>query len=161
MLAWIFGKLKTLLLLAAIGGPALAGYMWWDEMRIRDVETRGIETVATIESATRVKRRRGGTSYDVDLAWQDKAGKQRNAKRVAVSTAFAGLIIRDDRIIRDKLRIKYLPDEIDATPILVEDAGRQAETDRDLMWVGAGAGAVGLVGWLLMLLAGRRRQQVA
>ena len=158
MIAWIVGKLKTLLLLAAVGGPALAGWMWWDEMRIRDVEARGIEATATIEGATRVRRRRSGTSYDVDLGWQDARGQPRSAKRVAVSGAFAAQIIRDERIVRDKVRIKYLVDDAEATPILVEDSSRQAETDRELIWIGAGAGAVGIAGSLILLLGARRRR---
>lgn len=158
MIAWMLGKLKALFLVAAVGGPALAGWMWWDEMRIRDVETRGVAATATIEGATRVKRRRSGTSYDVDLGWNDAKGQARSAKRVAVSSAFATQIIRDDRIVRDKVRIKYLADDAEAAPILVEDSGRQAETDRELIWVGAGAGALGIAGSLIFLVAGRRRR---
>lgn len=161
MIAWILGKLKALFLLAALGGPALAGYMWWDAQHIKDVETRGLEATAVIDGATRTKRRRGGTSYDVSLAWKDQQGAAREAKSVAVSTTFANQIIRNDKIIRDKVRIKYLADDADAKPILIEDAGRQAETDNDLMWVGAGAGAIGILGSLIFLVTGRRRQQVA
>ena len=159
MLAWILGKMKSLFLLAAIGGPALAGWMWWDEMRIRDVEQRGLEATATIEGATKVKRRRSGTSYDVDLAWKAGNGEARSAKRVPLSAAFAASIIRDDRIIRNSVRIKYLADDAEAQPIMLEDAGRQAETDRELMWVGAGAGAIGILGSLVFLVAGRRGGQ--
>lgn len=161
MIAWIFSKIKSLFLLAAIGGPALAGFMWWDAQRITDVETRGLEATAIIDGATRTKRRRGGTSYDVTLAWKDTKGGTRNAKDVAVSTTFANQIIRDGKIIRDKVKIKYLADDADAKPILIEDAGRQAETDNELIWVGAGAGAVGVLGSLIFFLTGRRRQEEA
>lgn len=162
MIAWIFGKLKALFLLAAIGGPAVAGYMWWDAERIKDVETRGVEATAAIEGATRTKRRRGGTSYDIDLAWKDQKGAAREAKKVYVSTTFANQIIRNERIIRDKVKIKYLADDADAKPILIEDAGRQAEADTDLMWIGAGTGAVGILGSLIFFAAGRfRRAQPA
>ena len=156
MIAWLLGKLKSLFLLAAVGGPALAGYMYWDETRMRDVETRGADATARIEGATRVKRRRSATSYDVDLVWKDRGGAERRARRVAVSQVFAGEIIRDDRIVRDSVRIRYLADDPEAKPILVEDAGRQAEGDRELIWVGAGAGVIGIVGSLVLLLAGRR-----
>lgn len=158
MLSWLFGKLKTLLLLAAVGGPALAGYMWWDETRIKDIEQNGIEATATIDGATRTKRRRSGESYDVNLSWKDQKGQPRTASSVSVSRVFAGQIIRDDKIVRDTVKIKYLSDDLDATPVLIEDAGRQLETDRELMWVGAGAGAVGIVGSLLFFLGGRSRR---
>lgn len=161
MIGWIVGKLKSLFLIAAIGGPALAGYMWWDAEHIRDVEARGLEVTATIDGATRTKRRRGGTSYDVNLAWKDQKGTARTATAVSVSTAFASQIIHDDKIVRDKVRIKYLTDDLDAKPILLEDADRQASTDRELIWVGAGAGAVGIIGSLLFLLVGRRREETA
>lgn len=158
MLGWLFGKLKTLFLIAALGGPALAGFMWWDEQRIKEVETKGLEATATIDGATRTKRRRSGESYDVNLSWKDQKGQPRTAAAVGVSRAFASQIIRDDRIVRDTVKIKYMADDLDAKPILLEDVGRQAETDRELMWVGAGAGVVGLAGSLLFLLVGRRRQ---
>lgn len=158
MLDWILGKLKSLCLIAAIGGPALAGYMWWDAEHIKDVEARGIEATATIDGATRTKRRRGGTSYDVNLAWKDQRGEARTATAVSISTAFATQIIRDEKIVRDNVKIKYLADDLEAKPILIEDADRQASTDQELIWVGAGAGAVGFIGSLLFLLGGRRRK---
>lgn len=158
MISWILGKLKGIFLLAAVGGPALAGYMWWDETRIKDIEQNGIEAAASIEGATRTKRRRGGESYDINLAWKDQKGQPRTASAVGVSIAFAGQIIRDDKIIRRSVRIKYLAEDQDAKPILLEDAGRQAETDRELMWVGAGTGVVGILGSLLFFLGGRGRR---
>ncbi len=161
MMAWILAKLKSLFLLAALGGPALAGYTWWDAQHIKDVETRGSEATATIEGATRVNRRRGGTGYDINLAWNDQGGQPRTAERVSVSHTFAGQIIRADKIVRNTVKIKYLADDTEAKPILIEDAGRQVQTDNELVWVGGGVGGAGLLGSLAFLVAGRRRQQSA
>lgn len=160
-MAWILGKLKSLFLIAAIGGPLLAGYMWWDGQRIKDVETRGLEATAEVTGATRTKRRRGGTSYDVALAWKDQKGAARTAENVSISHAFANAIIKDEKIVRNAVKIKYLGDDATAEPIIVEDASRQAEGDQDLVYVGAGAGAVGILGSLLFFLFGRRREEVA
>ena len=161
MIGWIFGKLKSLFLLAALGGPALAGFMWWDAEHIKDVETRGVEATAAINGATRVKRRRGGTSYEIDLGWKDQKGEARAATAVSISNAFADHIIRDEKIIRDTVRIKYLADDLDAKPILLEDAARQADTDRELIWVGAGAGVIGICGSLIFFLSARRKRTAA
>lgn len=74
MFGWILGKLKWLTVLCAIGGPILAFACWQDGNRRRDVMAMGIQTEATIDSATRVKRRRGGTNYKLDLSWMDRGG---------------------------------------------------------------------------------------
>src|SRR5262245_55842230 len=158
MLAWLIDKVRWLLLVAAVGGPALAYYSWSDAERIRDVETNGVEAVAVIEGATRTQRRRGGTSYSLDLAWKDSKGAVRKAEKVAVSRGFADKIIQNDKLTRDALRIKYLRDDPTVTPVLVEDANRQEEQDAFMVQAGVGAGAVGIAGSALMLLLRRRRQ---
>jgi hypothetical protein len=158
MLAWLIDKVRWLLLIAAVGGPALAYYSWSDAERIRDVETNGVEAVAVIEGATRTQRRRGGTSYSLDLAWKDSKGGVRKAEKVGVSRAFADQIVRNDKLTRDAVRIKYLRDDPTVTPVLVEDANRQEEQDAFMVQAGVGAGAVGIAGSALMLLLRRRRQ---
>ena len=158
---WIVVRLKSLFVIAAIGGPLLAGYMWWDGQRIKDVETRGIETTAGITGATRTRRRRGGTSYSLALAWKDAAGNTRTADDVSVSRAFADQIIQDDKIVGGEVHIKYLEDDMTASPILLEDSARLAETDQNLMYVGGAAGVIGIVGLLLLRLGGRRRSKQA
>jgi hypothetical protein len=157
MLAWLGGKLKMLFGIAAIGGPVMAFLGWQDHNRIQQVETEGVEATASIEGATRKKSRRGGTTYSIDLAWKDDKGQPRAAKGLTISTGFANQIIRDDKIVRRTLKVKYLMADPDVNPIVVEDKSRQEESDTFMMQAGAGAGAVGLIGVALMLMLGRRR----
>ncbi len=158
MIAWLVGKIRWLLLIAAVGGPGMAYLGWSDQNRIKEVEEKGVEAVASIEGATRRKGRRSGTSYSVNLAWKDQKGQVQKAEKISVSQAFAAQIIRDDKIVRDTLKIKYLPDELDASPVIVEDAQRQEENDAFMMQAGLGAGALGIVGSGIMLLMRRRRE---
>lgn len=157
---WIASKVKWLLLIAAIGGPVLAFFSWQDGERVRNIAANGIEAQASVEGATRTKRRRGGTSYSVDLAWKDAAGKDRMAEKISVSTQFANRIIRNDKLTVDTLKIKYLPDEPGKDAVIIaDDAARQADQDSEMIYVGAGAGAIGIVGSGLFFLLGRRRQE--
>ena len=159
MFAWIADKIRWLLLAAVAGGPVMVYMGWSDASRIRDIETNGIETTALIEGATRTTRRRGGETYALKLAWRDKAGGIQKAEKVTVSSTFAKQIISGDKITRQSVRIKYLPDAtIDSTPIVLEDAARQEDQDDFLVKLGLGTGAVGIVGSALFFLVGRRRR---
>jgi hypothetical protein len=149
--AWIMGKLKWLLVLAAIFGPVSAYIGWTDVDRVNDVLAKGVEGDARIVSATRKKGRRSGTSYYVDLAWKDAAGADRTADEIRVSNAMARTLFRDDRIIVDRVKIKYLPDERSkAGVVLVDDAKEEIELDRFMMYGGAAIGAIGLLGCAFM-----------
>jgi hypothetical protein len=158
-LAWIVDRLRWLLLGAA-GLGAVLGYMGWsDAARIRDVETNGIETVASIEGATRTKRRRGGETYSLKLAWRDSKGGTQTHEKVTISSAFARQIVDADRIVRRSVRIKYLPEAtIDSAPIVLEDAARREEQDAFMMQLGFGLAGVGAVGSGLFFIVGRRRR---
>lgn len=159
MFAWIADKIRWLLLAAVVGGPAMVYFGWADAARIRDLETNGIETTAIIEGATRTKRRRGGETYSLNLAWRDKKGQVQKAEKVTVSSAFANQIISGDKLTRQSVRIKYLPDAtIDSAPIVLEDASRQEEQDEFMMSFGFGLAGVGIVGSALFFLVGRRRR---
>jgi hypothetical protein len=156
---WIFAKLRLALGGAAAIGLLLAYWGWSDGARIRDVEANGIEATAFIEGATRMKRRRGGETYALKLAWRDATGEVQKAEKVTISSTFAGQIISGDRITRETVRIKYHREPtIDSVPIVLEDAARQEDTDDFLMKFGFGISAVGVVGSGLFFLVGRRRR---
>ncbi len=158
-MAWIVDRLRWLLLGAVGLGAVLVYFGWSDAARIREVEANGIETVANIEGATRTKRRRGGETYALKLAWRDNKGGVQTHDRVKISSAFARQIINDDRIVRQSVRIKYLPEAtIDSVPMVLEDAARQEEQDDFLMKFGAGLAGIGAVGSGLFFLIGRRRR---
>jgi hypothetical protein len=161
LFAWI-ERLRWLLLFAVAIGAVLIYFGWTQGTHIRDVEANGVEGIATIEGATRTKSRRGGEHYTLRLAWRDARGRVRTDGGVRISNAFASQIIVNDKIVRDSVRIKYLPvGSEDSTPVILEDEARQLE-DNDLMtWLGAGIGGVGAVGSALIVLLGRRRRSEA
>ncbi len=167
MVGWIVGKLKWLLLVCAVGGPILALSCWYDGNRRRDVMANGVQATASIESATRVKRRRGGTSYKLDLVWSDAGGLRRRAEEVSISHGLARQIVVDDRLVVGDLPIKYMPvgttssDRVDPSEnlILLDDTAHQEQTDREMVYLGSGAGVVGLLGAALMFLPWRRRRE--
>jgi hypothetical protein len=159
MQGWLFGKLKWLLLIAAVGGPALAFFCWQDGERRKDVMAHGVDATAAIDGATRTKGRRGGTTYKIDLTWTDAQGNTQTAKEVSVSSSFANRIIVDNKITVDSTRIRYLADGSDKPNLIVsDDETNQEETDQAMVYVGAGAGLIGLIGSGLIFGLGRRRQ---
>lgn len=166
MAGWILGKLKWLTVLCAVGGPILAFACWQDGNRRRDVMATGLQAEATIESATRVKRRRGGTSYKLDLSWTDAGGLRRKVEAVSISHALAAQVIVENRLAIDSLPIKYVPGEsgslkADENVIVLDDTAYQEQTDQELVYAGAGAGVLGLIGSALFFLPRRRRQHEA
>jgi len=163
MVGWLLGKLKWLTVLCAIGGPILAFACWQDGNRRRDVMAMGIQTEATIDSATRVKRRRGGTNYKLDLSWMDRGGLRRQAEGVSISHALAAQVIVDNQLAIDRLSIKYIAGEAgslraDDNIIILDDTAHQERTDAELVYVGMGAGVVGLIGAAVFFLPRRRRR---
>ncbi|MEN5083402.1 DUF3592 domain-containing protein [Bosea sp. TWI1241] len=160
IVSWIAGKIKWLLLIAALGGPVVAFMSWQDGQRVRKIAKDGVEAVASVESATRTKRRRGGTSYAIDLAWKDAGGASRTAEKISISQDYARRIIVGDTIRVATVPIKYLPDEPGKDAVIIqEDAAKQVSTDDEMVYVGAGAGAIGLIGSGLFFLLGRRRSE--
>ncbi|TDR87161.1 hypothetical protein [Enterovirga rhinocerotis] len=144
---WVVGKLKWLLIIAAIGGPVSAFIGWQDVQRVNDVVAKGQEAEATIVSAVRKKGRRSGTSYAVDLAWKDDKGADRTAEEVRVSTALSNRLFRGDRIVVDTVRIKYLADSPGkAGVVLVDDIKEELALDRFMMIGGSIVGLIGLIG---------------
>jgi hypothetical protein len=159
--AWIVDRLRWLCLGATGLGIVLVYLGWTDAARIRDLQANGVEATATIESATRTKRRRSGESYALKLVWRDAKGVVQTADSVSVSLAFAHRIIRNDKIVVDALRIKYLPEATDVEPLVLDDAAGQADKDDFMLTAGIGLAGVGGVGSLLFFLLPRRRRAAA
>jgi hypothetical protein len=159
--AWIVDRLRWLFLAATVGGVALVNIGWTDSAHMRDVAANGVEATATIESATRTKRRRGGESYALKLAWRDAKGSPQTADGVWISRTFARRIVRDNAIVADTVRIKYLPDAPDGAPVVLDDAAAQEDTDDFMLTAGIGLAGGGAVGALIMFLVPRRRRSEA
>lgn len=169
MVGWIVGKLKWLLVICMVGGPIVALSCWQDGLRRQEVMSEGIEAVAAIEAATRVKRRRSGTTYKLDLSWNDAGGLRHDAKDVTISHDLARQVIVEDRLIANALPIKYMRASSDSRErgstlagenlIILPDSAYQEQSDHELIYVGAGAGIFGLIGSALMFLPWRRRRE--
>jgi hypothetical protein len=161
ILAWLIDRLRWLFLIAAGVGVVLAYMGYTDGARIRDLQANGVEATANVEGATRTKGRRSGESFTLKLSWRDANGTVLTSDRVPVSNTFAHRVIRGDRIMLNSVRIKYLPDGSDIPPLVLEDAGRQADDDDLMFKVGLGLTGGGGVLALLMFLLARRRQEAA
>lgn len=160
IVSWIMGKLKWLLVIAALGGPFLAYISWEDGERVKRVAAEGVEAQASVEGATRTRSRRGVTSYSLDLAWKDADGQSHTAEKVSISRDFADRIIVNDRLTVDTLRIKYLPGEAGKSGVIIQDdAAKQADLDHEMVYLGAGAGVIGVLGSAGFFLMGRRRSE--
>jgi hypothetical protein len=163
IIGWIVGKIKWLLILAAIGGPVLAYFGWEDAQRRQDIAKRGVEATATVAGATKTTRKRGGVSYTVNLQWKDANGKDRSAEKISISSDYARQIIRNDRLTIAETRVKYVPDATDdkSGVMIVADTGKQDDLDEGMIYAGAGIGAIGIVGSALFFFLGRRREEEA
>lgn len=159
--AWIVDRLRWLFLAGTVGGIALAYMGWSDSAHIREVSTNGVEATARIEGATLTKRRRGGESYSLKLSWSDAKGKARNVDGVSVSNTFARRLVSGNNIVADTVRIKYLPDNEDTLPILLDDAANQEDKDQFMLTLGIGLFGGGAIGSLVMFLLPRRRREGA
>ncbi len=160
IIGWVTSKIKWLLVIAAIGGPVVAYMSWQDGERVKKIAAEGIEAQASVEGATRTKRRRSGTSYTIDLAWKDASGQDRTAEKISISHQFASRIIANDKLTVDMVPIRYLPGEQGKEGVIVtDDAEQQADLDHDMIYVGGVAGAVGIIGCGLWLMMARRRSE--
>ncbi|AWN36807.1 hypothetical protein [Methylobacterium radiodurans] len=165
MVGWIVGKLKWLLVICAVGGPIVTLSCWHDGNRRREVMANGVETVAAIDNAKRVKRRRGGTTYKLDLSWRDAGGVEHRVEDVTISHEFARQIIVEDRLVAASLPIKYMRGGTgegtlaSENLIVLPDTAHQEQTDAELVYVGAGVGVVGVIGCALMFRPRRRRRE--
>jgi hypothetical protein len=125
MIAWILRRVKLLFLVMALAPVLLFGFSLYDANVLypqkRDLFDKGTEVAADIEGGTRTKRRRSGTSFSVNLAWQDKAGKPRTAEKVSISAALANKIIQNDVLTIDTLKIKYSESDPEAGVFVLAD----------------------------------------
>jgi hypothetical protein len=125
MLAWIMKRVKILLWVMAVSPLLLVGFSLFDTYYAypikKEIFDKGTETMASVEGGTRSKRRRSGTSFSVNLAWKDKSGAPRSAEKVSISTTLADKLIKNDALIVDALKIKYLEGDAEATPLVLAD----------------------------------------
>ena len=154
---WILGRLKWGVAAAALGGPFFAFMGFNETATFKKLEEEGVKAQAYITGATETSRRRGATSYDVDLVWFDKAGEERKAANVDISSSFAREMIQGDEIVVDVIPIRYLEDDTSVDPVVINSLQAQKETAQFMTYGGAATGGVGWLGGLLWFLLGRRK----
>ena len=157
-MSWVLGKIKWVLLMAAVGGPFLAYTSYTEATEIDEVLAKGVDAIAVIDGGTVRKGRRSGTSYSINLSWPDKTGKKQVAEKVTITAALASQIIVGDNLVRDTVKIKYLPDTPDVKPVIIEDAKQRLQNSAEMMPVGLVGGAVGALGAAAFFFFGRRKQ---
>jgi hypothetical protein len=157
MISWILGRLKWFLLLGAVGGPVMAYFSYTSAVEMRDVLANGQDAVATIDGGTIKKGRRSGTSYSINLIWADKTGAKQSADKVSISSGLADKIIVGDKIIRDTVKIKFMPNAPETKPVIVEDASNQIKSNEELVPIMIGAGVLGAIGSAAFFALGRRK----
>jgi hypothetical protein len=157
MIGWLIGRIKWLFVVALLGGPVLAYFGWEEKQRFAEIEAKGVSAQAVVTGATETKRRRGGKSYSVDLAWKDAKGTPMKAEKVSISQTMANEIISASTVKAAVVPIKYIADQPDVKPMIVHDAARLADGDELMIKLGLGAGGLGLLGTLGFFLLGRRK----
>ncbi len=144
MISEYLDKAKWICVLAAIGGPVFAYMAVADTLHIKNVNKSGVEAIAVIENMTKTTRRRRGTSYDVDLKWEDASGQTRQVKNLSISKTLAKASISGDNLVVPAFPIKYLADDPKADPIIVPDIEHQIENNDFSLLIGEIVGGVGL-----------------
>ncbi|HWA00892.1 MAG TPA: hypothetical protein VG841_11325 [Caulobacterales bacterium] len=137
-----FSQIKWLLVIAVFAGPAWAYFSYTEGKKIEHVMAAGVQTIAEVTGGEE-RTRRGVTTYNLDLAWAD-AGGLRHAATVDISSEFAHRVVVDGNLTIGATEIKYLAED-PSTIVLVRDAEQQAADKQLNMWIGAGAGLLGLV----------------
>jgi hypothetical protein len=119
MFGFIARRLKWFALLAALSPVAVGPMEYVSVLDTNEMRTDGIETTAEIEGGTRTKRRRSGTSFSINLSWKDQSGATRTAEKVHI----ADKIIRNDALVVDTIKIKYLPNQPEKAPVVADELG--------------------------------------
>ena len=154
MFSGYLSKLKWLCIGAAIAGPVFAYFAVTDTNHINKVNKMGVEAIAVVDGMTKTSRRRGGTSYDVDLKWEDASGETREVKGLSISKKLALASIEGDNLTVPAYPIKYLANDPDADPIIVPDIENQLNSNDFSILMGEVIGGVGLVAALAIFIFG-------
>ena len=160
MLAKWLSNLKWALLLAIVGGPAFAYFSYTEVQTLKRVMAEGVEATALVDGGESRSGRRRATTYKIHAIWTDQAGAER-AENIAISSEYAGKIIQDDFLTIDSVVVKYLANEPTVAAVVAEDAPTQIADKELMIWLGIGAGIVGIIGSAIFFLTGRKKPEAA
>jgi hypothetical protein len=158
MLAKWLSNIKWALVLAIFAGPAFAYFSYTEVQAIKRVADGGVEATAIVDGGESRSGRRSGTSYTIHAIWTGEGNIER-AEDLDISSEYAGRIIEDDYLLIETVVVKYLPGEPATKAIVAEDAAQQIADKELLMWLGVGAGVLGLVGSAGFFLVGRKKPE--
>lgn len=158
MINWIVGRIRWILIAAAVGGPVFAYLGFSDIGKIAKLEAEGATTSAVITEAYSKDGRRSGTTYKVSLEWTDASGGIRTAEDITIDSGFANDIIQGDMLMVEELEIRYLEADPAAAPIVIASIPGEKETAEFMKLGGIGGGIVGILGSILMFLFGRKKK---
>lgn len=160
MLAKWLSNLKWALVLAIFAGPAFAYFSYTEAQAIKLVADEGVEATAVVDGGESRSGRRSGTSYTIHAIWTGEGGVER-AEDIDISSEYADTIIDGDYLLIETVVVKYLPNDPAAKAIVAEDAPLRIADKELMMWLGAGAGVLGLVGSAGFFLFGRKKREPA
>jgi hypothetical protein len=160
MLARWLSNLKWALLLAIVAGPAFAYFSYSEAQTLKRVSAEGVEATAVVDGGESRSGRRSGTTYKIHAIWTDQAGAER-AENITISSEYAGKIIEDDYLLIESVVVKYLANDPSVPAVVAEDAPQQIADKELFMWLGAGAGVIGLIGSAIFFLMGRKKPEAA
>lgn len=165
MVAWIMKRVKLLFGLMAVSPLLLLGFSLYDTYSVyperKELFDKGTEVAADIEGGTRTRRRRSGTSFSVNLAWKDKAGKVRKVDKVSISKSLADKIIQNDMLTVDTLKIKYLEADDAVAPFVLADNPATGPSPPAGLEIAGFALPFALIGALGFYFIRRREQRAA
>ena len=161
MIGWLLSRIKWLGLLGAAAPFLFAFISYSSTADENEMRANGVEAVAEIEGGTRTKRRRSGTSFSVNLAWKDKAGKEIKAESVSVGRGVADRIIRGDQLVVDTIKIRYLPDDLSKKPVIAEELGEGGDPIMKALTMFGIMTPTAILGGLLFFFLHRRERRAA
>jgi hypothetical protein len=162
MLNWIFKRIKWGLLAAALGGPVV-GYLGFDQgKKLTQLETEGATADAYITGAsseTRTKRGvERGTTYKLDLEWQDAAGQIRTASGVTLPSNLEAMVVQGGELAIETLPVRYLEADPSVAPVPADGLANEKSTADLMVKAGAGGGVLGWLGGIAVLVMQRRKK---
>ena len=117
---------RTMLgLIMLFGGGFMAFYAWSDARSADAIAVGGIDTTAEIIGAAARPGNNGRPSYTVRLSWKDAQGAVHHYGPTHISEAFWRKITRDGELTVHQTSMRYRSDDLQARPVIVEDAPEQ------------------------------------
>jgi hypothetical protein len=158
MFSWPVRFASFLVAAAGLTCVWLAALAWSEARQVEATRLQGVSAVARVESGRRTIWK-GVAGYTVNLSWSDETGRKRIADEVPITEDYAKDVVVGDQFVAMAVAIRYLPGEINASPVVEPDAERYAQSlmtrSAYMAWAGAGLLLFGLALWFFGRRSGR------